>query len=199
MEIDNTVSSTPWSDIINKYREKGEKDRPFNRRMGVSHVSIQAWRKGVIPKLEIINRIRAKLGMSDEDYSNLVWYCHKIIPATASLIGQDKFTANLDARLLPLTHFCRRLFHLKPQKQHPETFIRNFGFTVDRWQTLMKANKPLLEMEEIYALVKNPAFAEDPDLLEWVLRGEEEKKPAELNNKKPTHTKQQEQVNNHVD
>lgn len=165
------ITVFPWVKIIERYRKEGESYRQFNARIGCNHAALQAWKKGILPSQETINKIRDKLNMSFEDYRDLSWVCHNIVVADIERhdIGQEEET--LSASNLPWSFLCRRLISIKEKGQTTRSFIKELTISPQRWKEMLKEKSPRLEMTEFYSIIRHPKLNNDKDLLEKILWG----------------------------
>ena len=162
----------PWVTIIEKYRQDRESNRHFTKRMGCNHTIIQAWKGGKIPSQKTINMIRDKLGMSYEDYKELTWVCHNVIPAEPESATRSE--ASLDAGNLPWTFFCRRLFSLKERGQSVAAFLDEFRISPARWREMMTVKSPQLGLEEMSSILAHPKVANNDKIIVMILLGTSE-------------------------
>ena len=124
-------------DILNKYRLPGESNSRFGRRMGFSHKIFQEWKKGSIPKVDSLVKLREFLGLSKEEYNELFYSVYKFIPQEIKLNKNtrkhDKTGAIRYARSLPDNYFLKRLIAFKDRNETEREFARRLGLTDEVW------------------------------------------------------------------
>lgn len=161
---DNNIS---WLKILDKYRNKGESDASFSKRIGANRVALFDWKKGSTPKVETINTIRKMIELSQEDYRDIMILLYGVVVADSKKEQEIITEKTLLASDVPDNHLCKRLLLLRDEKQTARSFIRDMGFTVERWLQLTREDEPRLTFAELKAIGKPPRFNSVPEFLIW--------------------------------
>lgn len=161
MNYARNIQQLPWLQILDKYRLPGEKNRPFAKRMGLNHGIITSWTKGDTPSVNIINKIKDKLQLSDKDYSNIMWLTNKVLVAGSSEVKKKIQNEMLNAQDLPPNHLCAILLSKKPEKQSVRAYVQSLGFPVERWIEMIQDRSPQLTPQELFKLLHSPACEGD--------------------------------------